>query len=552
MYLHEITDAKTIEIARKDPRVIIERMFHIVDKGGKRVPFKFNRPQTKFYEENFLNHINRDVLSSRDARIDILKARKQGFSSVILAIWTVKFLFIENAWCVCISHEDEATQRLFSKVEYFLNNLELNGEPVKVDLDTRSRKRLKYKYMNTEFYLGTAGSMNFGRGDTIHYLHASEIAFWKDASIVMTAAQTAVPDDFENTMIVKESTANGMGTQHHKEWMAEERGESAYKPVFFGWNEEPEYQMTPDKDFKMTDVEKIIAGTHGLSIEQIVWRRWKISSMQASDKYTKDELFMQEYPLSPGEAFLSSGKPIFSRETTEFYREAFVKKPQLVGELTGWSPPIFTTNPSERLLVWEEPSRESDYIISADVAEKKDSCYAMVIDRRTYRQVACWHGNTEEFELAGILYRLGMWYNEALIGVERNNHGVAVVKKLDELGYKRQYVRESVDEISQKQYNELGWRTDSKTRPIMISDLNQAVTQRQFIIRDETIVNQMETFVRNERGRAEAVSGAHDDAIIAAAIAVQLYKSIPESLLTSEVIVRNYRPNDSLYNFSRK
>ena len=56
-------------------------------------------------------------------------------------------------------------------------------------------------------------------------------------------------------------------------------------------------------------------------------------------------------------------------------------------------------------------------------------------------QVALWWGHIDEFELANVAYKLGTYYNEALIGIERNNMGVAVVKKLDELGYKNQYTR---------------------------------------------------------------------------------------------------------------
>lgn len=552
MYLHELVaeDPRIAQRALKDPRWIIEKMFWIVDKGGQKVPFKFKPQQNKWYDMVFLKR-NKPAKSA-DARIDILKARKQGFSSMILAIWTVFFLFKDNAWCVCISHEDESTQRLFSKVEYYLNNLRIGDTPISVELDTKSRKRIKYKHVNSEFYIGTAGSMNFGRGDTIHYLHGSEVAFWKDVSVVLTGALNAVPDDFENTMVIKESTANGMGTQHHLEWVNEETGHSAFRPVFFGWHEDPEYTMEPPKDFAMTTDEKILAARYGLSDGQIAWRRWKISSMQPSEKYTKEELFMQEYPISPQEAFISSGKPIFSRSTLDFYKDTFVQKPKLVGELLGWDPPFFTENPAERLLVWEEPVVGRDYLVAADVAEKGDACYAMVVDRKTFRQVAAWDGVVDEFEFAGILFKIGMWYNEAYMAPERNNQGVAVVKKLDELGYRNMYQRETIDEITQKVHNDLGWRTDAKTRPIMIADFNQDVTQRKFVIRDEKVILQMESFVRNDRGRPEAAAGAKDDAVIAACIAGQIYKMMPEPIETQDIMVRGYRPNDSLHNFSHK
>lgn len=558
--LQELIDTETVQLARFAPDKIIESFFSIVDKYGKVVPFILNTPQ-------------RDYFDSKTYRDDVLKARKEGFSSLILAVFTVYFLFLENVNCVCISHEKESTQRLFEKVLFYIENMTTpDGVHIHVELTGRSRSSIKYRFRRIDdsgkeywctntFYIGTAGSKSFGRGDTIHYLHLSECAFWEEASRIMTGLLNAVPDDRNSTYIVKESTANGSGTPHHTEWVAEMEGRSSFKPHFFGWQQDPvnrlelkEYKERTGSDFIQTDAEVSLAIKYQLALEQLAWRRWKTSSMQPDSKHTKEDLFMQEFPISAQEAFLSSGKPIFDLKTIEWYEEAVCKEPSFIGELTGWNPPFLNEVSTGELFIWDKPIIGRVYCIGADVAESGDFSHASVIDRRTYEQVAQYNGHMDEFEFASLLFRLGVYYNTALLCPEQNNQGVAVIKKLDELGYTNMYRRETIDEITKTVHNDLGWRTDSVTRPIMISDFNQDVTNRKYKFRSKLLAAQMRTFVRNTRGKAEAQSSCHDDAVIANCIAVQMYKTLPDVENNSELVYRDYTPNTSVYNFynSRK
>lgn len=556
--LLNILDDDTRKIAADDPKQIIENFFRIVDKSGRVVPFMLNEAQAMYY----------DKMTARD---DILKARKEGFSSLILAIFTVKFLFLENVNCVCISHEADSTARLFDKVEFYVNNLfSKNGEKIEVNLTDKSRKRMVLKYnkkskdgneytVTNTFYVGTAGAKAFGRGDTIHYLHGSEIAFWDDASRILTGLLNAVPDDLTNTQVVKESTANGSGTQHHTEWKNEKMGASVFTPHFFGWFLDPTNKMPTPKGFTRTPEEDAIAAkvfvNDGVKLtnQQLYWRRWKISSMQPDGTRTKEELFKQEYPVSDVEAFLSTGKSIFDEKVMSWYEEAHVRPPDVTGELVGWDPPFLLEGETGRLSIWytngEAVLKDRTYVIGADTSEGGDYSYAVVLDRNTLTQVAEFQERMDPYEFANVLYRMGKYWNDALIGCERNNQGIAVVTKLDELGYDNQYRRETLDEITKKIHNELGWRTDSVTRPIMLSDYNQVVTERKYIFHSRILLEQQRSFVRNKKGRPEAAFGANDDAVISNAIAYQMYKHVPEPIAEGEIMVRNYSPGHSLSNF---
>ena len=174
------------------------------------VPYVLNPPQKRILQE----------LGNMDM---ILKARQEGISSLILAMFTVDFLTVENIRCVVISHEDKSTQRLFDRVRYFLESMKRNwpGE-LPYTLKYNSKHELVNTQKNSYFYIGTAGAKAFGRGDTINNLHVSELALWPDQERTMIGLIQAVP---KAGKIVIESTANGIGDYFYKLWIKSKEGD---------------------------------------------------------------------------------------------------------------------------------------------------------------------------------------------------------------------------------------------------------------------------------------------------------------------------------------
>jgi len=110
----------------------------------------------------------------------------------------------------------------------------------------------------------------------------------------------------------------------------------------------------------------------------------------------------------------------------------------------------------------------------------------------------------------------------------------------------------SVEDQFSKSTKKLGWETNVRTRPILIGDLNQVVSEKQIIIHDERTLGQMASFVKNDKGKPVAQIGAYDDSVIAIGIAYQMYKHIPDPVADDDVVVRDYRPNTSANNFIYK
>lgn len=170
--------------------------------------------------------------------------------------------------------------------------------------------------------------------------------------------------------------------------------------------------------------------------------------------------------------------------------------------------------------IYREPLPGVPYVIGGDTAgDGSDSFVAQVLDNRTGEQVAMLRGKFDEDVFARQVYCLGMHYNTALIGIE-TNFSTYPVMELERLRYPKQYVRESMDDYMHSIKRSYGFRTDSKTRPVILAELIRAVRDDITIVNDETTLEEMLTFVRNtETLRPEAETGAHDDCILSLAIA---------------------------------
>ncbi len=168
--------------------------------------------------------------------------------------------------------------------------------------------------------------------------------------------------------------------------------------------------------------------------------------------------------------------------------------------------------------IYLEPKKSHRYVIGGDTAsEGADFFTAQVIDCETGEQVAVLKNKFDEDLYAKQMYCLGMYYNEALIAIECNFSSYPI-RELMRLKYKRQYVREKEDDFGKKSSKSYGFRTTSRTRPLIIANLVRISREEIELINDEETLLEMLCFVRNSQGRAEAKAGAHDDLVMALAI----------------------------------
>lgn len=125
---------------------------------------------------------------------------------------------------------------------------------------------------------------------------------------------------------------------------------------------------------------------------------------------------------------------------------------------------------------------------------------------------------------------------EPVVAFERQMGGVSALSNLQALnrnGHYRIYQRRKLGTIEGETLTDvIGWDTNTQTRPQMLGDLKQAVDNKLIQIYDKTTIDELGKFIINKRGRAEAAPNCHDDAIMALAIAWQMYQT--ESAPSSE------------------
>lgn len=253
----------------------IEDNLTIVDKSGQVVPFVLNPVQSKYIEHD---STGRDI---------VLKARQQGFSSLILARFTADFLLKENSQSVVVADVSDNAVALLERVKFYIQSWE-DKSGLKVPLKYNSRYELFNSLMNSKYTIGTAENTEFGRSRTITNLHLSEAAFYRYFSKILSGAlQAVVPEGY----VVVETTANGFN-DFRKYWFESKGGETGFSALFY-----------PASEFY-----------DGEFLEQ-----------------KKRELkgqYVQEYPETDIEAFIASGQMYFSPESLGRYMER-VRSPRI-------------------------------------------------------------------------------------------------------------------------------------------------------------------------------------------------------------------------------
>lgn len=491
----------------------------ILNKTGELIPFNLNQEQ-----EIIVDEVVKCLKEGRPVRLILLKDRQIGVSTIVEALiywWTATHKNIQSK---IVAHDTVTAQKLYKMFLRYYDNSNPLFKPktrfyTRTDLafDTEEGTGLK-----SQIDTSSAENTSSGRGDTIHWLHGSEVAVWRNGEELVSGLMQAVPL-LPNTAIFLESTANGVGDFFHRTWQASKRGESAFTPLFFPWSMHTEYRMNAPKDFKPSSEEKQLKRDFNLDNDQLMWRREKMKEFVGNPAK-----FYQEYPLTDSEAFLASGSPRFDiKSLLKMEEDCYDGQTYQLFEnpLTQFITPKVLTNAP--LKVWEQPQEGHDYVIGADVAEGVGGDYsvATVIDKKNHKTAARWRGDVQPADFGEVLEQLGRWYNHALIGVEINNHGLTTVQRLRDIGYDHLYRKEKgIDERYEEYTSKLGWRTDVKSKPLMIDHLAEAIAKGKITDYDRIFINECMTYVTDERGKTNAQDGCHDDTVMSTAIAFQLFE----------------------------
>lgn len=525
-----ITNNELLEEIKNNPEYLIELVFVVVDKNQKTMPFFLNEVQKEFI--NTLNKAKDDYKKGliTDISLLVLKGRQQGFTTLITAYQLACSILYKNFQGFTLADKSDNSETIFqNKAKFPYSQLPKILKPTE---KFNNRKQFLFDKLNSSWAVDTA-TKDVGRSRTINFFHGSECAFWKDG---ISPIQAGLGEAFTKDCIkIYESTANGYN-DYQKMWNSK-----VHINCFYEWWKTSEYRINiinkEEKDKFINNIDtkkdwiwerlKWLKDTKNLDLEQLYWYYKKYEG------YLDKELIKQEYPCSPGEAFLLSGQSVFDTEKI-LERLQVIKEPLKVGYFTYDYDGLKITNirwVNDRngyIKIYQLPDspKITKYCIGGDTAgDGSDSYTGHVLDAKTGIQVAVLKQQFDSDLYTKQMYCLGMYYKYALIGIESNFDSYPIME-LQRLGYLNMYVREKIDEYTGKTEKKFGFRTTSITRPTIISRLVEIVREEIQTINDRDTLEELLTIIKNEKGRVEAPEGGHDDQMMGLAIAHQIREQV--------------------------
>ena len=489
-------------------------------KAGDVAPLALN-PAQEILDEA----VRKQLQTDGKIRVIILKARQQGLSTYVGGYLYFAVSQQKARKAMVITHHADSTRALFDMTKRYHEHC---PEILKPHTKYSSRRELSFDILDSSYVVATAGGDSVGRGETLTHVHASELAFWPKSSAqdIWNGLVQAVPNT-PNTAVFIESTANGVTGTFHTLWRGAVDGTNGFVPVFIPWFADPTYREEVPANFTRTPDEDELVKKHSLDDEQLMFRRRKIAQNGI-------DLFKQEYPAEPEEAFLTTGRPVFNPEqltkcldTTRDVEERLALEGgewlhNVRGELTTYR---------------KHDPGEHGYVIGADVAmgvRNGDFSVAQVLDSKK-RQVATWRGQVHPDYFAEILFELGMFYNEAFICVENNSHGILTCTRLaKDMAYPAFYQEVQVDKITDRETVKLGFTTTAKTKPLVIDQLRASMREGEIELNDKNTIREMLTYIVTESGAMEAEPSCYDDCVMSLALANHVHEGAWEPVETPQ------------------
>lgn len=478
-------------------------------------------------QREFIGEIERQYNQRKPVRILVLKARQLGISTAtegVLFWWA--FLHPGTNGLV-IANDTDTSQSIFEKTKLYWEQWPYQSL---YRQKYATQKRMVWEPIKSSLRVATARNVAAGRGSTIHGLHASECAFYLEPETLFTGLNQTIPNK-HGSIVILESTANGRGNWFHTQWEKSQSGDSDYVGLFFPWYRHYEYRVitTLNTRSELNADERnllLLMRRDGLSEEDqyqaIAWRRWAIPNLADYD----EEYFMQEYPATPREAFISTGTNVFPlKKLEECYAPLNGHRGMLVEDGHGVR---WVAEPSGNFYVFKRPTsrhREDLYFVSGDPTQTVtgDPACIQVINRQTMEQVAVWHGHVDPINFAKEMMLIGRWYNNAELCPEVEGGGSATIATILTAGYPNVWMHRWADKAPGKiSGTNFGWLTNWSRKNWAIGRVKYLLSENAITIHDKKTYEQMGDYVVLAGGieMGNANRRGNDDAVMALAIGV--------------------------------
>ena len=457
----------------------VEGMLRIRDRQGRFRALQANPAQRAFEARYRRENI-------------VLKARQMGISTWVAGRFFLRTITRPGTLTLQVAHTRESAEALLSLVRLMWEELPEAQRKGPLRLRRANAGQMIFGEIGSEIRVASAADANAGRGLSVQQLHCSEVSRWPgDANATLAGLRAALAPGGD---VVLESTPNGAHGAFYEAWQGavdcpgDDRETVRH---FLPWWLEPAYVGTPVAPGAITAEEITLAERHGLSTAQIGFRRGLEKSYGG--------LRSQEFAEDPETCFRATRACCFDVEVLERRLTELVE------------PGVRRRGGALR--VWLPAMHGKQYVVAVDTAGggvDGDFAAIQVVELETGLQCAELQERLRPAELARMGAELAREYGEALLVVERNNHGSAVLAFLEtEQRYRRLY----------GQHGQAGWLTSAASKPEMIARLGTLLAGSPERFMSRWLLSECRSFVADDRGRAEAAPGAHDDLVMAMAIA---------------------------------
>ncbi|MGH1502834.1 MAG: hypothetical protein ACRBI6_04710 [Acidimicrobiales bacterium] len=580
----QLAEVLTLRTQLKDdlPRYF-EEWLRIVDRdnplGVQVIPFKLNACQTALHRTierierlnlkmsaKINEHDPLHPISALPLELVILKARKMGVSTYLAGRAMHKCEFNQRFTSGIMSHKGDSSENIANILSGFHYSMPdraydpHTGEPRphwREKITRTSGKIVKWHdSWGSKCHVKTAGSSDgASRSYTYQFLHISEEAHFGASDEVSSAIAACVP--FRE--IFEESTANGEGNMFHRNWenaLYIEEAERMFEAgeafpenwnkkfkFFWAWHQDPSYRKgctTEQAEAIMAtldDEERYLMETFNCTVEQLNWRRDKIMG-ECQNQQLMDPLdnFHQEYPSTPGEAFVSKGDNVFDQKKLSLFGKMAAKQDLdkiRYGRFyrdneTKWD--LLDSSPSNATYFeFKKPKKNEAYTVGADSAEGLEGGDFSVISvwRRANmmfaEQVAIFRGKVSGEETAELAVQIAKYYNNAFIVPEVNGgSGAAMCLKINRLGYGMVHHRKNPEQFKDRNDPNsftIGFKTTALTKKLITDQGAGYLKNDNMMLRSKYSISEWKNF-RVVDGKAGAPEGENDDCVMADLLAL--------------------------------
>lgn len=563
--------------------------------GGTDCLFRLTYPQRKF-----VSRLEEMRKAGKPIRLVMLKARQWGGSttSQLYMAW-LQLVHKVGLNSIIIAQQNKASDKIKDMFDrmikqyplYMLHKLGEVYQPTEAKMvgvgHSGSIKRVPQR--NCTIEIGTYESPDSSRGGDYNLVHLSEVGLWEDTpgkkpeDVVRAACGSVQYRPY--TMIVYESTANGVGNFFHREYVdARDNPNSQFKSMFVAWydiemyslpfpkvadDETPAHKRTREAmaEWLHKNRNNDNAPSNREESGKYLWYLWRLGAtleginwyITERAKFNSHDAFAAEFPSDDTEAFINSGANVFDKYKVEDFRPS-CRPPRKIGDVYADADEgadalknlRFREDSQGQLHIWSLPEPDTDtelvtdrYLTVVDIGgrtAKADWSVIVVFDRLGMMDgdkpcvVAQWYGHTDIDLLAWKAAQIAAFYNNSLLVIESNTAdsrdpnrhvegGDQSMYLLNQLGsvYENLYARkQSEEDIRQGLPKKYGFNTNTSTKPMVISTLVKVVREHLYIERDARCLNEMLVYERKQNGSYGAVVGAHDDLLMTRAIGLHI------------------------------